>query len=57
MKRRSFMNKSAGFAALVAASTLPESFGRPLSTLSFAESAQETHTASKGKDTGGLCHL
>jgi len=50
MKRRSFMNKSAGFAALVAASTLPESFAQPLSTLSFAEAtASKLTPPAKGK--------
>jgi len=49
MKRRSFMTKSAGFAALVTAATLPESFARPLSTLSFAESASKLTPPAKGK--------
>src|SRR4030095_7692071 len=50
MKGRSFMNQSAGLAALVAASTLPESLARPLSTLSFAEvTASKLTPPAKGK--------
>ena len=49
MKRRSFMNHSAGLAALVAASTLPDSLARPLSALSFETTAAKLTPPAEGK--------